>query len=409
MAFNGDGDEPFISLEEERRRRAANGANYGSLGEWDAGFDDEPIPPREWLLGNIFCRRFVSSLIGDGAVGKSSLRLLQMLSLATGRPLSGDHVFHRSRVLIVSLEDDRDEMRRRLQAAMIHHKIDRSELAGWLWVATPNANEFRLAVTEAGVHKAGPMATTLPETIRDLDIAIASIDPFVKSHGVEENDNNAINLVVTILAQIAIRENCAIDALHHVSKGQSDPGNASRGRGAGAFAAGARLVYTLSPMSAEDATGFGIPDAERRSIVRMDSAKVNIAPQAADATWFRLVGVNIANGTDRYPNGDEVATAEPWDTPDLFDGLASPVLNDILTAIDRGMPDGRRYSDQPRATDTAAWLVVRQHAGEKTEKQARSIIKAWVKSKLLISEPYENPRERKTRTGLRVDHTRRPT
>ena len=26
------------------------------LGEWDAGDDIEPPPPRGWLLGNIFCR-----------------------------------------------------------------------------------------------------------------------------------------------------------------------------------------------------------------------------------------------------------------------------------------------------------------------------------------------------------------
>jgi hypothetical protein len=26
------------------------------LGEWDAGEDEAPIPPRKWLLGNLFCR-----------------------------------------------------------------------------------------------------------------------------------------------------------------------------------------------------------------------------------------------------------------------------------------------------------------------------------------------------------------
>jgi hypothetical protein len=45
----------------------------------------------------------------------------QLLSLATGRPLTGEHVFQRCRVLIVSLEDDADELRRRVLAAMLHH------------------------------------------------------------------------------------------------------------------------------------------------------------------------------------------------------------------------------------------------------------------------------------------------
>src|SRR5262245_43721721 len=34
-----------------------------SLGEWDAGDDPGVIPPRQWLLGNQFCRGFISSIV----------------------------------------------------------------------------------------------------------------------------------------------------------------------------------------------------------------------------------------------------------------------------------------------------------------------------------------------------------
>lgn len=33
----------------------------------DVGDDDQPIPPRQWLLGNAFCREYVSGLIAPGA------------------------------------------------------------------------------------------------------------------------------------------------------------------------------------------------------------------------------------------------------------------------------------------------------------------------------------------------------
>src|SRR5882672_1473101 len=66
-----------------------------TLGEWDAGADIEVPQPRGWLLGNVFCRRFVSSLIADGGVGKTTLRTVQLLSLAIGRSLTGEHVFQR--------------------------------------------------------------------------------------------------------------------------------------------------------------------------------------------------------------------------------------------------------------------------------------------------------------------------
>ena len=82
------------------------------LGEWDTGDDTGIPPPRGWLLGNVFARRFVSSLLGEGAVGKTAVRYAQMLSLATGRELTGERVYQRCRVLVVSLEDDIDELRR---------------------------------------------------------------------------------------------------------------------------------------------------------------------------------------------------------------------------------------------------------------------------------------------------------
>jgi hypothetical protein len=55
---------------------------------------------------------------------------------------------------------------------------------------------------------------------------------------------------------------------------------------------------------------FGVGEAERRLLVRMDSAKVNIAPPAAKAAWFKLVGVELGNGTCDNPAGDNVQTSE---------------------------------------------------------------------------------------------------
>src|SRR5262249_54448386 len=82
-----------------------NGADIGPQPrDWDAGDDPGPIPPRQWLLANQFCRSFISSLVAAGGIGKSTLRLLQYISLAINRPLSGQHVFRRCRVLLISLE-----------------------------------------------------------------------------------------------------------------------------------------------------------------------------------------------------------------------------------------------------------------------------------------------------------------
>ena len=380
------------------------------LGEWDAGNDTELPPPRGWLLGNIFARKFMSSLLADGGVGKTALRYAQLLSVAIGRSLTGDHVFARSRVLIISLEDGPDELRRRILALLVHYHIDRSELRGWLFLAAPGAAAGKLmTLDKAGRTQRGALADAIEAVVIKRKIDLVSIDPFVKAHSVEENSNSAIDDVVQVLTDLADKHNIAVDAPHHTSKGTADPGNANRGRGASSMKDGGRLVYTLAPMSPEEAQAFGLKEEERRMLIRMDSGKVNIAPPMSAAKWFRLVGVPLGNATDLYPNGDEVQAVEPWTPPDTWAGLSHHTLNQVLTAIDAGLPDGNRYSDARNVTDRAAWKVVLQHAPNKTETQAREIIKTWVKNGVLVAEDYENPVTRHQVRGLQLDTTKRPS
>ena len=395
---------PAIQPEPEPEPEPPNEA----LGVWDAGEDTEMPPPREWLLGNIFCRGFASALLGDGGVGKTAVRYAQYLSLSVGRPLTGEHVFQRSRVLVVSLEDGKKELQRRILALLLHYGIDRSELKGWLFLAAPGRAAGKLMTTGAkGGLELGQLAANLEAAIVKHGIDLLALDPFIKTHSVQENDNNGIDAVVQVLTDLAEKYNIAVDTPHHMAKGSPDPGNANKGRGASAMKDAGRLIYTLTPMSTDEAQTFGIPEEERRSLVRMDSAKVNIAPMAK-AKWFRLVGVPLGNATDLYPNGDHVQTVEPWTPPDTWADLGCPLLNRILDDIDAGLPDGNRYSDAPNAGERAAWKIVTNHAPTKTEGQAREVIRAWVKHGVLIVEEYDNPTTRKRVQGMRLDPTKRP-
>jgi hypothetical protein len=252
------------------------------------------------------------------------------------------------------------------------------------------------------------MVARLATEIERHGIGLVGLDPFIKTHSVEENDNSAIDDVVTMLTQLAAHHDVAVDILHHTSKGLADPGNANRGRGASAMKDGGRLVYTLTQMSAEEAQRFDIPEAERRSYVRMDSGKVNIAP-ATEATWFRIVGVPLANGSDLYPAGDTVPTVVPWTPPDAWKDLNHHLLNRILDDIDAGLPDGNRYTNTYNAGDREAWRVVAKHATDKSENQAKEIIKTWIRNGVLVRYDYENPTTRKSVKGLRTDPKKRPT
>jgi hypothetical protein len=367
--------------------------------EWDAGLDDGLIKPRQWLLGNTFCRRYVSTVVADGGTGKTALRIAQAIALATRRPITGEHVFRRCRVLYVSLEDDKDEMRRRINACCLHHKIGSDELVGHLFVAAL-ANGPKLAITaKGGGIASGELAKMLAETIERRQIDLVILDPFIKSHGCDENDNNAIDLVTGMLAELAIRYNLAIDAPHHVSKGMIDPGNANRGRGASAFKDAARLVYTLSKMSQEEAKQLGIDECDRWRYVRVDSGKVNIAPAAATAKWFRLVGVPLGNANVTYPSGDEVQTVEPWTPVDPMTLVADEDLRDAILAEINNAPPHALYTTHANSGQRHVWQIFQQQLPEITKKQAEKIVNAWIDEKLLQYVDFKDERSR-GRKGL---------
>jgi hypothetical protein len=266
-----------------------------------------------------------------------------------------------------------------------------------------------MTIDKAGRGIRGQLADEIERVIVGRKIDLVGIDPFVKTHSVDENHNALIDDVVQILTDMQAKYNIAIDAPHHTSKGQPEPGNASRGRGASSMANAMRLVYTLTPMTPDEAKAFNIEERARREYVRVDSAKVNITRHLGAAKWFRLVGVPLGNETDMYPNGDEVQAVESWTPPETWADLSNHMVNQILIDIEAGLPNGNRYTDASTAGDREAWKVIVKHAPHKHEYQAREIIRTWVKNGVLIKRDYDNPETRKLVKGLFLDPSKRPS
>jgi hypothetical protein len=369
----------------------------------DAGdIDVIQIPPRGWLLGVTFCRKFLSGLISEGGGGKTAIRYVQYLATATGRTLTGEHVHHRCRVLIVCLEDNLDEVRRRIGAAMLHHGITSADVKGWLFYCTPKGLKL-LEIDPQGARVIGGLYSELRTTIAGLNIDIVGIDPFVKSHGVEENDNNAIDQVCIILADIADEFDCAVDIVSHARKGPPTPGDADRERGASSKKDAGRLMRTVTGMTEAEAALYDVANTDRPALIRVDDAKVNLTPRSAEAMWFKLVGVPLGNTFDpRYPKGDNVQTVGRWTPPDIWKNITISIGNKILDRIDQGPEPGRRYSPAPQAKDRAAWLVVHEFCAELNAVQCKKVIAKWLNTGVLKAQEYVDPKDRHTRQGLFV-------
>jgi AAA domain len=306
-------------------------------------------------------------------------------------------------VLVITLEDSLDELRRRVRAAMLHHGVSADEIQDHLFLWAPIGLKVAEQQTGSRTVNPGELERQIRAAVTEKTIDVVVLDPLVKAHSCDENDNGAIDQVAVILMRLATELNIALDVLQHERKGAGEAGDADRGRGASSFRDAGRLIYTITNMTDAERDQFGITEAERRSLIRIDSAKVNIAPPSIEARWFRIVGVRLGNGTDLYPNGDEIPTVEVWRPPDLWGEISTAVANDILDQLDRGTSDGQRYSAAKQAGEKiSAWRLVQAQRPTLTEKQCQTVIATWLKNGILESRDYDDPVRRGSRPGLFV-------
>jgi hypothetical protein len=368
------------------------------------------IPPREWLYGTRLIRRFVSVLAAPGGVGKSALALGQALAVATGRPILGERVHHSMPVWVMNLEDPPDEQDRRLAALMRLHAIPREAACGRMFLHSGRTRRLVMAETDGPRDIVHPDADAVAAACRTRGIGLVVVDPFVKSHRLDENSNAEMDAAATVWAEIAESTGAAILLVHHVRKGATTDIDAARG--AKSLTDAARSAALLTPMSPEDADHLSVPAAERWRYVRLDDAKANLAPRAETARWFRLETVGLGNATQAYPDGDAVAAIAPWRPPSPLAGMSAADCNHALDLIAKGPGEGVAYSAHrsgPRRDGRDRWAgrVLMLHFGLE-EAEAARVITAWLKSGLLTEDRYHDGQQRKTRLGVRVNDAKRP-
>jgi hypothetical protein len=157
---------------------------------------------------------------------------------------------------------------------------------------------------------------------------VLTIDPFVSSHEVSENDNRAIDAVVKAWGRLADECNCSINLVHHVRKGNGAETNADSARGAKALVDAARSVNVFNRMTPDEASLAGIAEDQRGFYFRVQNDKANLAPPDR-ATWYRMNNVSL-------DNGDQVGVACPWKWPELFEGISTRHLIAAQKAIAEG-------------------------------------------------------------------------
>jgi hypothetical protein len=311
--------------------------------------DPTKIPLREWLYRPHYIRKFLSALISNGGLGKSSLLIAETLVLVSGKDLLGvgtDGVQYR--VWYWNGEDPFDELQRRFAAAIKHFGLTPDDIGDRLFI--DNGRMMPICFAEQGRHGtkiATPVIEGVAATLEKNKIDVMIVDPFVSCHRVVENDNGAIDLVAKSWSGIAEKTNSAIMIAHHTRKpmASGNGGNMSidDGRGAGALLNAARPKRVLNNMSKDEIAKAGIDEKYRRYYFRADSERANLSPPAENAEWFKLVSVDLGNSGMAGVPGDEIGVVTAWEFPTI--GI-SVSIDDIKRVQDLIAAGGQWRRDQ---------------------------------------------------------------
>jgi hypothetical protein len=360
--------------------------------------DPTSIPTRDWVYGHQLLRGSVSLVVAPGATGKTAMMIGTSLALATGRDFLGKKVWGGPKtVWLWNLEDSRDELARGIQAAALHWGVQPGDLvsndhAGGSWPllfvdSGLDGAELKVAHTTAsGCRINAPVVTALQAELQHRAIDVLIVDPFVSSHAVEENDNNAIDMVAKQWAKLAQLAHVSIVLVHHARKLGGTEVGAESARGASALVAAARSVMTHNRMSEDEGAKFGIEPGEERRYFRTYDDKNNRAPPSDRSDWFRLHSVSLGNGPD---GGDSLPVVVPWCPPDAFEGVSTADLRAVQEQIATG-----DYRKDQQSSPWAGDLVIEalgMNADRKADRmRALSILKTWERNGALISETVKN-------------------
>ena len=368
-------------------------------------FDPSNIPPRQWLYGTILLRRYATMLIAPGGTGKSQLALGIGLDLATGRRLLGYHVFERTAVWYLNLEDDPDELNRRVAAFRMVHDIPWQQIRGFFYVHGGRKRPVCMAkVGDDGSTIVFPDRDEIMRGAELRNIGSIWVDPFIKSHELDENSNPQMDAAVAAWTAVAEEVGCSVGLVHHVRKGAATGIEAARG--AKGMTDAARVGLLLTAMSAEEGGEIGIAKEDAHRFLRLDNAKANMSPAGA-AMWFEMVERNLGNGTKLYPAGDTVSALRRWSRPTAWGSLDRYTLGVIFTELRAGPGDGEQFTLSRAGRDAPRWVgSVLMRVASVNDAQAATVVTEWNSNGVVVAAEYFSKQQRKSRTGILLNEAK---
>jgi DNA repair protein RadA/Sms len=188
------------------------------------------VPPRESIVPGYIPHKTVTLLSGDGSVGKSLLAL----QLAAGRALAREWIGlmpEPGRTLILSAEDDTDEMHRRLEDIRKFYGARMTDLAGMQLVDLVGEDSILGALTRGQIEPT-PMYHALDEHLTEWAPSLTALDVLADMFGGDENSRVQSRQFIGLLEKLARKHDCAFLLLAHPSLTGMNTGTGTSGSNA---------------------------------------------------------------------------------------------------------------------------------------------------------------------------------
>lgn len=179
---------------------------------------DLPIPSRKWHVEELIPGNTVTMLGGDGGTGKSLLALQLAVATATGTSWIGCDIDQPGKAMVLSAEDDVEELQRRVAAICNAENLPRSSL-GNLLVKSTAGEETLMASLDGKTNtlKATAIYKTICASMKRERPTLLVLDTLADLHAGNENDRSHARQFIGLLRHIAIEYQCAVVLLAHPS------------------------------------------------------------------------------------------------------------------------------------------------------------------------------------------------
>lgn len=306
-----------------------------------SGLEGEP-PAREWLVNDLIPSGAVTLLSGSGGLGKSILALDLAIAAVTGRAWCGKWVARQGAALVVSAEDDRAEVWRRL------HKMNGGNMSG-----LDDLMICAMAGVDAALNKAdgSPSAfmSQLYMVASEAKPSVVVIDNLALTFIGDENNRAEASRFVRMLHQFAEWAGCAVVLLQHPSLTGLATGTGQSGSTAWRNAARAVLLLEGDRDEPDGRTltigksNFGAGSADKHKLVWRDGRYVvrgalgSSGPSAheahADNIFLELMFEWSRTGRRVNPTSGPAYAPNQFHGHDLARGLGKPALKNAMNRL----------------------------------------------------------------------------